>query len=65
MEEAVDEVVKQFHVRMDHVPTLQYYNKELPYHVSGHSELPWRSQKKPLKSKLDEVINTLRMCDDD
>ena len=65
MEEAVDEVVKQFHVRMDHVPTLQYYDKELPYHVSGHSELPWRSQEKPLKSKLDEVINTLRMCDDD
>ena len=65
MEEAVDEVVKQFHVRMDHVPTLQYYNKELPYHVSGHSELPWRSQGgRPSKSKLDEVINTLRMCDD-
>ena len=65
MEEAVDEVVKQFHVRMDHVPTLQYYNKELPYHVSGHIKLPWRSQEKPLKSKLDEVVNTLRMCDDD
>ena len=50
---------------MDHVPTLQYYNKELPYHVSGHSGLPWRSQDKPSKSKLDKVIKTLRMSDDD
>ena len=65
MEEAVDEVVKQFHVRMDHVPTLQYHNKELPYHVSGHSELPWRSKGRPFKRKLDEVIMTLRMGDDD
>ena len=66
MEEAVDEVVKQFHVRMDHVPTLQYHNKQLPYHIpAGHSALPWRSQEKPSKSKLDEVISTLRMCDDD
>ena len=65
MEEAVDEVVKQFHIRMDHIPTRQYYNKELPYHVSGHSKLPWRSKDKPSKSKLDEVINTLRICDDD
>ena len=65
MEEAVDEVVKEFHVRMDHVPTLQYHSKELPYHASGHSELPWRSQGRPSKRKLDEVIKTLRMCDDD
>ena len=64
MEEAVDEVVKQFHIRMDHIPTL-HYKKELPYHVSGHSELPWRSEGRPSKSKLDEVIKTLRMCDDD
>ena len=64
-EAAVNEIVTQFHAQMDHVPALQYYKKQLPYHVSGHSELPWRSQEKHSKSKLDEVISTLRMCDDD
>ena len=53
MEETVDEVVKRFHVQMDHVPRLTHYESDL--------ESSWRAQGQPSMSTLQELIEVPRL----
>lgn len=53
MEETVDEVVKRFHVQMDHVPRLTHYESDL--------EFSWKPQGQSSKSTLQELIDVPRL----